>query len=196
MRTALQMLSDWTTKLSIQPKPGEIQGDSFQGQRVAIKNFSGRWLTPAYSRMPWVDDLGMIMVPTGPTGAKQSRNGPRGLFAPKGAKHPDEAWQLIKFINSPEAETIAFQGQYGTPPRRSLWDAFEKTKMPWENVAVYKKSQEIMEGGGALPTYPKFAAMNKIINDQLTALQLGKQDLDQTVRQMDDQMNAQMAGPV
>jgi multiple sugar transport system substrate-binding protein len=196
MRTALQMLGDWTAKSAIQPKPGEIQGDSFQNQRVAIKNFSGRWLTPAYSKLSWVDDLGMMMAPTGPTGVKQSRNGPRGLFSPKGTKHPEEAWQLIKFINSPEAERIAFQGQYSTPPRHSLWDDFAKTKMPWENVAIYKKSQEIMEAGGALPTYPKFGAMNKIISDQLAALQLGKQNIGDTVKQMDEQMNAEMSGPV
>lgn len=196
MRQAMQMQTDWVQKDGSSPKPGTIQGDAFVAERTAIKNFSGRWLTPQYSKLPWVENLAMIMAPTGPTGTKQSRNGPRGLFIPKGAKYRDQAWELLKFINSPEGETMAFAGQYGTPPRHSLWDAFEKTKMPWENVKIYKKSQDIMEAGGALPTYPKFFAMNKIIVDQTTAMFLGKQSVEQTLQQMETQMNAQMQAPV
>lgn len=194
MKEAFRIMDGWV-KDGIQPKPGVLQGDPFVDQRIAIRNFSGRWLTPLYSKLPWVQDLGMIMAPTGPTGKKQTRNGPRGLFIPKGAKHRDEGWELLKFINSPEGETIALQGQYSTPPRHSLWGVFEKTKMPWENVKVYKKSQDLMEAGGALPTYPMFWQMNKIIGDQVTALFLGKQTIDQTLKQLDEQMNTKMQAP-
>ncbi len=196
MHDALQLQTDWVIKDASVPKPGEIQGDPFVAQRTAMNPFGGRFLTPTYSKLPWVADMGMIMAPTGPGAAKQSRNGPRGLFIPKGAKHPDEGWQLVKYITSPEAETIAFKGNYSTPPRHSLWDVFSKNLMPWEDAAVYRKSQDIMEAEGAMPTTPKFAALNQIVGDQLNALWLGKQTVDVTLKQMDFQMNTAMQAPV
>jgi multiple sugar transport system substrate-binding protein len=194
VKKSVQMETDWILKDKVVPAPGAVQGDPFQAQRVAMKIVAGRWLVPLYSSFSWADDLGMLHQPVG-TAPRQSRNGPRGLMIPKGSKNQDQAWEFIRFITSKEGMQLLFRLNYSTPARKSLWEPFGKTVGKWEDVDIYQQTQKIMAELGALPTYPKFAAVNKILGDNLNAIWLGQQSMDDGLKKMENDCNAAMKQP-
>jgi multiple sugar transport system substrate-binding protein len=193
-RKSVQMQTDWVVKEKAMPPPGAVQGDPFQTQRVAMKVVAGRWLAPLYSSFTWAEDIGMLHQPLG-SAPRQSRNGPRGLMVPKGAKNQDQAWEFIKFVASKDGMQLLFRLNYSTPARKSLWDPFAKTIGKWEDAEVYRTSQKVMSELGALPTYPKFAATNKIMTDNFNALWLGQTQLDDALKKIETDLNAQMKAP-
>ena len=194
-RKSLEMQNKWTLTDKTVPIPGAVQGDPFQAQRVAMKIVAGRWLGPLYTSFSWSDDLGMLHQPLG-TAPRQSRNGPRGLMIPKGSKNQDAAWNFIEFITNKEGMQLLFRLNYGTPARKSLWPVFkQKWLAKGEDGDIYEQSQKIMSELGALPTYPKFAAVNKVLTDNLNAMWLGQQSLDDTLKKLDADCNAQMKAP-
>lgn len=195
-KKAFQIETDWILKDKVIPPPGAVQGDPFQAQRVAMKVVAGRWLGPLYTSFPWAaENLGMLHQPLG-TAPRQSRNGPRGLMIPKGSKHQDEAWKFISYITSQEGMRLLFRLHYGTPARKSLWPEF---KQKWlangEDGEIYETSQKIMGELGALPTYPKFAAVNKALTDNSNAIWLGQMSLDDGLKKIDTEINALMKQP-
>lgn len=194
VKKSVQIETDWILKDKVVPPPGAVQGDPFQAQRVAMKIVAGRWLAPLYSSFSWAEDLGMLHQPVG-TAQRQSRNGPRGLMTPRGSKNQDQAWEFIRFITSKEGMQLLFRANYSTPARKSLWDPFSKTIGKWEDVEIYQLSQKIMGELGALPTYPKFAAINKVLGDNLNAIWLGQQSLDDGLKKMETDSNAIMKQP-
>ena len=59
---------------------------------------------------------------------------------------------------------LLFRLNYSTPARKSLWPIFkQKWLAKGEDGDIYETSQKVMSELGALPTYPKFAAINKIL---------------------------------
>ena len=160
-----------------------------------MKVVAGRWLGPLYSSFSWAEDLGMLHQPLG-TSPRQSRNGPRGLMIPKGSKNQDAAWNFIEFITNKEGMQNLFRLNYGTPARTSLWDVFKsKWIAKWEDPEIYQTSQKIMSELGAMPTYPKFAGVNKILNDNMNAVWLGQMQLDDALKKIETDANALMKAP-
>jgi multiple sugar transport system substrate-binding protein len=195
VKKSVQMETDWILKDKTVPAPGAVQGDPFQAQRVAMKIVAGRWLAPLYSSFSWADDLGMLYQPMQQGVPRKSRNGPRGLMIPKGSKNQDQAWEFIRFITSKEGMQLLFRANYSTPARKSLWEPFSKVIGKWEDAEIYQNTQKWMAELGALPTYPKFAAINKILGDNLNAIWLGQIPLDDGLKKMEDACNATMKQP-
>lgn len=191
---ALQMQTDWVLQHKVFPAPGTVQGDPFQAQRVAMKTVAGRWLAPLYSSFSWADDIGMLHQPLG-TAPRQSRNGPRGLMIPKGSKNQEAAWQFIKFITDKNGMQLLFRANYSTPARKSLWEPFGKVLNKWEDITIYRTTQDAMSKLGALPTYPQFAKINKILDDRISALWLGRSTVEETLKTIDTEANGVMKAP-
>jgi multiple sugar transport system substrate-binding protein len=194
VKKAMQMQTDWVLKDKSVPGPGAVQGDAFTAQRVAVKLTGGRYLIPTYSALPWAEDIGMLHSPLGTT-KRLSRNGPRGLMIPKGSKNQDQAWDFIRFFTDKAGMQLLFKLNYSTPARKSLWDAFAKTLPKWEDIEIYRRSQQAMSELGALPTYPKWAKANKIITDNVNALWLGQMPLDDGMKKIETELNAEMKAP-
>jgi len=194
IKKAMQIQTDWVVKDKSVPAPGQVQGDAFVAQRAAIKMSGGRYLIPQYSQLPWAEDIGMMHVPLG-TAKRGSRNGPRGLMIPKGSKNQDQAWDFVKFITSKDGMQLLFKLNYSTPARKSLWDAFAKTLPKWEDVEIYRTSQKAMSELGPGPTYPKWAAANKTIGDNFSAMWLGQASVDDGMKKIETDLNALMKAP-
>jgi multiple sugar transport system substrate-binding protein len=193
-KKALQYQTDLIVKDKTVPAPGAVQGDPFQAQRVAMKVTAGRWLAPLYASFTWAEDIGMLHQPLG-TAPRQARNGPRGLMIPKGAKNQDQAWEFVKFITSKEGMQLLFKANYSIPARKSLWDAFATALPKHEDVEIHRKAQDVMSQIGAMPTFPKYAALNKVVADNVAAAWLGQQSVDDSLKKMDTEMNALSKAP-
>lgn len=194
-RKVMQMQTDWVLKDKIFPQPGQVQGNAFQAQRVAMQVVAGRWLAPLYSSFDWSNDIGMLHQPLG-TAPRQSRNGPRGLMIPKGSKNQEAAWNFIKFITDKDGMQLIFRANYSTPARKSLWEPFGKVVNKWEDATIYRTSQDAMAKLGALPTYPQFAKVNKILTDNISALWLGQvTSVEETLKKIDAESMSVMKQP-
>jgi len=116
----LQMLKDFVYRDHLCPTPGEVEairGDTFMSGQVAMA-FLGRWLVPKYAaenKFPW----GVAPFPAGPRGTRTPLVGDFYCI-PKEARHPREAWELVKFLCSPEGQRISAQSGLLIPSRKSV----------------------------------------------------------------------------
>ena len=119
-------------------------------------------------------EKGMVAAPKG-KGGRVVRAAPHSGGVLKATKHPDQAYELVKFFASTEAQrtwTGTFPGT--VPVRKSLAESqdFVKGLRPWENVAVYRESNRLLRVS-QLPQ--KSPDMDTLLTDAQKAMQLGQQ---------------------
>ena len=122
-------------------------------------------------------EKGMVAAPKG-KGGRVIRAAPHSGGVLKATKHPDEAYELVKFFTSTEAQrtwTGTFPGT--VPVRKSLAESpeFLKGLRPWENVAVYRDSNKLIRVS-QLPQ--KSTDMDTLLTDAQKAMQLGQQTVE------------------
>ena len=116
----LQMFKDFIYRYNIRPMPDQmeaIRGDTFMSGQVAM-TFLGRWLVPKYAagaKFKW----GVAPLPAGPLGSRTPLVGDFYCI-PRKARHPREAWELVKFLCGPEGQRISAAGGLLIPSRRSV----------------------------------------------------------------------------
>jgi ABC-type glycerol-3-phosphate transport system substrate-binding protein len=122
-------------------------------------------------------EKGMVAAPKG-KGGRVVRAAPHSGGVLKATKHPDEAYELVKFFTSTEAQrtwTGTFPGT--VPVRKSLAESpdFLKGLRPWENVSVYRDSNKLIRVS-QLPQ--KSPDMDTLLTDAQKAMQLGQQTVE------------------
>jgi multiple sugar transport system substrate-binding protein len=134
-------------------------------------------------------EKGMVAAPKG-KGGRVIRAAPHAGGVLKATKHPDEAYELVKFFTMTEAQktwTGTFPGT--VPVRKSLAESndFVKGLRPWENVAVYRESNKLLRVT-QLP--PKSPDMDTLLTDAQKAMQLGQQTADVALNTIKPQWDA------
>lgn len=90
----------------------------FAQQRIVMYQ-AGDWNTSAVSQLTTGFDIGVLRLPAGPKGNFSVFNGlTDGINA--ATEHPDEAWELAKWLGSAESQTIMGSGGYVWPAIQSL----------------------------------------------------------------------------
>lgn len=154
----LQFYYDLQHKHHVMPRPGEDAGGVFAfetGRLAMASGFAGE--SPRFrakvSRFNW----DIVPVPVGPAGHHSLLKG-NGLIISSRSKHKPEAWELIKFLNSPEGE-MAYAGP---ALRRAIPTRISVTKMP-EYLAAdgrppYNNQSflELHKSAHQLPVTPKW----------------------------------------
>lgn len=147
----LNMLKDFTFKHHIRPRIGEAEGkgDMFMSGQVAMA-FVGRWMVPLYAD---IKDFEWGIAPF-PAGSKGSRTPLCGAYhcIPKGARHPKEAWELVKFLSSVKGQEISSEMGLIIPVRKSVANSDSYLKYPHLSEHYNRMfTDEIYNNGVMLP---------------------------------------------
>lgn len=119
--SVLNMLRDFIYVHKIRPQTGDISAvgaDMFMSGQVAM-NFMGRWFVPMYSRDIRKFRWGVAPMPAGPLGTRTPMVGDFYCI-PKHARHPAEAWELIKFLTGVEGQSLSARMGLLIPSRKSV----------------------------------------------------------------------------
>jgi multiple sugar transport system substrate-binding protein len=98
----IQFLQDLIWKEKVIPDPAIFAetGDAFE-QGVAAMEINGSWLVPTHEAAGI--KFGIAPLPAGPAGKATSVN-PTGAVIYKNTDAPEAAWELVKYLASPEAQ--------------------------------------------------------------------------------------------
>ena len=114
----IQFLQDLIYKEKVMPEPplfAEL-GDAFEQGQAAMEA-NGSWLVPTH--LAAGIQLGIAPLPKGPAGAATSIN-PTGAVVFKGTKSPDAAWEFVKYLASPAAQTKLMELKASLPANKEV----------------------------------------------------------------------------
>lgn len=167
---ALEFINDLTNRFHVMATPAESAGigDQFLAGNLAM-NMVGHWRVPRY--MP-VTEFKWNIAPLPNSNVNRSDG---SCFAiPVDAEHPEEAWELVKFLAGPDSEGVKalLRLQQMTPALKAFrWsDEFlSPAALPDLNKKAFLAGEELL-----LPLYeplhPRYAEISKMtknVTDQI-----------------------------
>jgi multiple sugar transport system substrate-binding protein len=115
----IQLLQDIIWKDKIMPDAATWptdSGDAFEQGKAAME-VDGSWLVATDINAGL--DFGIAPLPKGPAGRVTSIN-PTGAVVYKGTKNPDAAWEFVKYLASPAAQTKLMELKASLPANKSV----------------------------------------------------------------------------
>jgi multiple sugar transport system substrate-binding protein len=114
----IQFLQDLIYKEKVMPEPPLFAetGDAFEQGQAAMEA-NGSWLVPTL--LAAGIQLGIAPLPKGPSGQATSIN-PTGAVVFKGTKNPDAAWEFVKYLASPPAQTKLMELKASLPANKEV----------------------------------------------------------------------------
>lgn len=188
---ALQFLVDLINKYNVSPSAAETNNNGgvaeqlFEGSHAAMIA-AGSWeLSSVAQQMqaPW----GVVQLPAGPQGVMSVFNGLTDAIYAK-TPHPQEAWELEKWLASQQSEHIMGNGGFVWPALQSEDQSFiDHWQQKGVDVSAYLK-----EAQGATITFPMTFGYNEAstnINDIFNQMYLGQLPVQQATNQAVQQAN-------
>ena len=128
----IQQLQDLIYTHMIMPTPDLFvqTGDAFEQGQAAMEA-NGSWLVPTH--LAAGIDLGIAPLPAGPAGHATSIN-PTGAVVAASTKEPDAAWEFVKYLVGPEAQTQLMQLKAAVPVDKSVLAGAYTTAFPGSEV--------------------------------------------------------------
>jgi multiple sugar transport system substrate-binding protein len=128
----IQQLQDliYTHKIMPTADVSALLGDAFEQQQAAMEA-NGSWLVPTH--LAAGIDLGIAPLPAGPAGKATSLN-PTGVVVANTTKEPDAAWEFVKYLVGPEAQTMLMQLKAAVPVDKSVLAGAYATAFPGSEV--------------------------------------------------------------
>ena len=114
----IQFLQDLIWKEKVMPDPAlfaEI-GDAFEQGKAAMEA-NGSWLVATHQAAGI--DFGIAPLPKGPAGQATSIN-PTGAVVYAKTKSPDAAWEFVKYLASPAAQTKLMELRASLPANKAV----------------------------------------------------------------------------
>ena len=114
----IQFLQDLIWKDKVMPDAAitDALGDAFEQGQAAMES-NGSWLVATHQAAGL--DFGIAPLPKGPTGQATSIN-PTGAVVYKGTKSPDAAWEFVKYLASPAAQTKIMDLKASMPANKEV----------------------------------------------------------------------------
>jgi multiple sugar transport system substrate-binding protein len=114
----LQFLQDLMYTHRILPTPDITAqlGDAFEQGQAAMES-NGSWLVPTHTAAGI--NFGIAPLPAGPAGQATSIN-PTGVVVSADTDNPDAAWEFVKWLVGPEAQTQLMQSKAALPVDKSV----------------------------------------------------------------------------
>ena len=114
----LQFLQDLIWKDKIMPDAAltDVLGDAFEQGQAAMEA-NGSWLVATHLAANL--DFGIAPLPTGPAGQATSIN-PTGAVVFKSTKSPEAAWEFVKYLASPAAQTKIMALKASLPANKAV----------------------------------------------------------------------------
>jgi multiple sugar transport system substrate-binding protein len=114
----LQFLQDLIWKEKVMPDAAitDALGDAFEQGQAALES-NGSWLVSTHQAAGI--DFGIAPLPKGTAGQATSIN-PTGAVVFKGTKNPDAAWEFVKYLASPDAQTKLMELKASLPANKEV----------------------------------------------------------------------------
>ncbi len=162
---------------------------AFDMGKVAI-TLDGPWAIPQFNNLRF--EWGAMLYPEGPSGERYHPSAGEPVVIFKDAKHPDEAWEFLKFWIRPDnmAKWSITSGYL--PTRQSVMDD-PAYKQVIENTPGLQVFVEALNYGAPSETTPSY---NRIVDGYAAAVELilnQKADLDQAIDAAAAEANAVIA---
>ena len=189
---ALQFLVDLILKWHVSPSATETNNNGAamiqmfaQGQSAMVE--TGSW-NVTYITQQVNFPFGIIQLPVGPSGRISVMNGLSDAIYAKTA-HPQEAWELFKWLASPQSQQIMGSGGYIWPAIKSL-DSTYVNYWSKKGVDVTPFLQEAQEPTTAFPSTPAYNEASIDINDTFNEMFLGHTSVQQATNSAVQQANS------
>jgi len=185
----LRFYLDKSDRYRISAPAGFEPANGFTNQRTAmvVGGHVNYWAT--YDASPGLD-WDVQMLPSGPAGRPGGELAIGGYSISAASRHPEEAWELAKFVTRPEA-IAAIVARGGISVRRSVAEASlsdpRRAARPRNLGAVYRQ----FDYGMPIPHNAYFLElMYSLIQPEVDRMLLGQITPEQAARRATDAVNA------
>jgi multiple sugar transport system substrate-binding protein len=159
----------------------------FQAGKVALIS-DGSWMIDFYAQDTF--PTGFALLPTGPAGRKSMFNGlTDGIWT--GTKHPEEAWQWVKYLASPACANAV--GKFGVvfPAQQSaVNETLAVDKGRGLDVSAFTTEAADKNDTFLYPVTDHAPEINDIMNQTMDAIFLGTVDAKTALTQANQKVNA------
>lgn len=180
---AIQFRADLMNKYKVMPSPTDLQSlgvgtpDLFMSGKLAMY-FSGIWNTPQFRDIK-AFDWDVAVFPRGPNGVHEFPTGGSGYSIARTTKHPDLAWELVRYLSGKEGMSRLAATGLAQPAIRKLAESpvWIDGKNPRNKQITLTSADRIV----FLPFTPAWNEMMSKINPELDLVWLGKQTAQQAL---------------
>ncbi len=144
-------------------------GDAFGKQRAAMA-IEGGWLIPYLAQQYPSVQYGIAPLPTASNGKRANLIFTNAWSAYAGTKHPDAAWQLIKYMTGSDVQQSQLNAGFALPTLKTLANAPYFTSHPGFKVLFDAAPYSYADYYGS-----QDAAIHKDLGDAIESVMLNKQ---------------------
>ncbi|PCL92697.1 ABC transporter substrate-binding protein [Paenibacillus lautus] len=162
--------------------------DAFVTGKVAML-YTGPWMLSTYDKYGKDLEYGIVPPPAGPNGDKGSVMGGFGLVIPQGSKHPEEAWEFIKWWTANKDNAVLWAKTSLNMPgfKPAFEDPFFADDPKWIPF------METLEFAKTRPTHPGYSVMEEnAVIPNLELFMQNKQSAEETLRLSQEQGDKQL----
>ncbi len=156
------------------PDPNQSQqfgGDPFAAG-VAAMTTIGHWVVPQYAGLNFKWDVAAF--PAGPAGRATSVNS-AGIVVASGSQHPDQAWELVKYVDSVAGQTSLAQLGLSIPVLQSLAPVFlQQTTAPIREQVFL----DALDYAHVKPVFRGYDEWSTVVGDGMLPVWTGDMSLD------------------
>jgi multiple sugar transport system substrate-binding protein len=157
----------------------EYGGDPFAAG-VAAMTTIGHWVVPEYAKLDFKWDV--APMPTGPAGPATSVNS-AGFVISKASKHPDAAWEFVKFAISQQGQQRLTELGFAIPVLKSI--AESPTFLDQKTAAINEQVfLDALAYAHPKPSFKGYEEWASVVGDGLVPVWNGEMPLDQSLDQI------------
>lgn len=182
---ALQFLVDIRRKYHYAPttSEGADQGriEMFMSGRIGMI-FDGPWQLPEFRKLKFRWDVAVLPKQK----YRATWAGSSCYSVIKGSKHPDEAYEFIKFLTNTENQRIFAKVGFSVPSRKSAMDAYLNPALPPKNQRILIE----LKDARMLEKTAKYEEIKMIFQQNLEPVFLGQKPLHEACDRIVPEVNA------
>lgn len=163
-------------------------GDAFGKQRAAM-TIEGGWLIPYMASTYPNVQYGIAPLPMAPSGNRADLTFTNAWSAYSGTKHPEAAWELIKYMTGATVQTSQLNAGFALPTLQSLANADYFTSHPDFKVLFDAATYSYADYYG-----PQDSAIHSDLATAIQEVMLGKQDAQTALNNAATQVNSSLQG--
>lgn len=151
-----------------------IGGDALMKADKAAMSVTGSWMAKTY--LSGSSKIAFVPLPIGPTGRKSAINGlSDAIYA--GTKHPDQAWEWVKFLASSKCQDIIAQQGVAFPSIKTATEAAQTTATSQgRDMHVFVDEAKAPNGTFLLPITDHGDQVGEIVQNAIDRVWLGEVD--------------------
>ncbi len=154
----------------------QFGGDPFQAGAAAMTTI-GHWAVPGYNAVKFKWDV--APMPKGPAGQATSVNS-AGFVVAQGSKHPDEAFEFIKFVLSPTGQTRLAQLGFAVPVLKSVAEGPAFLQQPGSTIDQ-KIFLDSLAFSHMKPVFKGYDEWSAAVGDGMAEIWTGQKELSPTL---------------